>query len=275
MLNDAPTQPDANRKPGYALIWLTLAALIWRVSSGTANLYYGSNIAWMVVLAGLVCLLIGLVLVYDTVRLLARPGRLRVSRPVALLFFALPLAMSLLIAPRAFGVDTLRSTGGISVAGLDDRAGSDRYAQTSSDSPAYGPQPIAPASGTAAAGTPASAATSNNGTWTPDLLELDGAISRGETVGKQFRVLGFVYHRYGLTEGSLLLTRYITPHCAAEAHALGLLLTADNTGSFADDQWVWVTGSVETTMLDGKQVPVIKATSIEPANAPDDPYIIY
>lgn len=97
----------------------------------------------------------------------------------------------------------------------------------------------------------------------------------GDSGSRQFRVLGFVYHQYGIPANSFVLTRYVTPHCAAEAHALGILLTSSNADSFADDQWVWVVGTTDRAMLNGKEVPVIKAITIQPASEPADPYIIY
>jgi len=428
-LDRSHSQQKIGKELSYALVWLGLAALVWRASNN-ASLYYGSNVAWMVTLAGVLCLLIGATLVYNVGRAVFAgvSPYLNRSRVVALLVFALPLVMSVAIAPRAFGADTVRSTGGISIAGMDGKparnasqsrpptgvalailspttppatatpplatattlldtvtpfpgtattlpatdtvaATMDTPLATSTTAATSTPLPTttAPAGGSAAAATATTTSTSGPGSkgsatskagekvsptatglaianataskqpatassstppasstplpatatsqpptatrlpatatslpptataipptptqpvallpdtssaniWTPDLNELSYAIDNGDVGGRQFRVLGFVYRKYGLPGSSFILTRYVTPHCSAEAHALGVLLQNSKADSYADDQWLWVTGTVDRITIEGKEVPVIKATSIQPATEPDVPYIIY
>ncbi len=422
-MDSTQSQQKIGRELSYALVWLGLAALVWRASNN-ASLYYGSNVAWMVTLAGVLCLLIGATLLYSVARaIFAGLGpRLNRSRVLALLVFALPLVMSVAIAPRAFGADTVRSTGGISIAGMDGKparsasqsrpptrvalailspttppatatpppvtattlpatatlppdtatilpttdtlaAATDTPLAASTTTSTPLPSTTAPARRTTTAATVAPATATTTGTpgpgskgsatskasgtvsltatspalasattskqaatasstpspatpqpptatplpatatprpptataipptptqpvallpdtssaniWTPDLNELSYAIDNGDVGGRQFRVLGFVYRKYGLPGSSFILTRYVTPHCSAEAHALGVLLQNSKADSYADDQWLWVTGTVDRITIDGKEVPVIKATSIQPATEPDVPYIIY
>jgi putative membrane protein len=91
--------------------------------------------------------------------------------------------------------------------------------------------------------------------------------------GSSVNVIGFVYHDARLPEGQFMVSRFIITCCVADAFALGMPVEATTGNIPEDNTWVNVKGALDITMIDGKAVPLILASSIETVNAPEQPYL--
>jgi len=160
----------------------------------------------------------------------------------------LPLALGLLIAPRALGVGAL---GGESVTRL---------------LLAYAPGP-APAPGT----TPAAPEKPIEDTG--DLLNyLQRAGLAGS--GQRVRVTGLAIRDESLGTSEFVLLRYAITHCVADARPLALLVTgAAADRALRSDQWVEVEGALTATERDGSQIVTVAAARWRPVPEPSNPYL--
>jgi putative membrane protein len=97
--------------------------------------------------------------------------------------------------------------------------------------------------------------------------------SAGTYLGQNASVIGFVYHDPRLKAGQFLVTRFAIVCCTADAFAIGMVVDWSKSASLPDDQWIKVKGAVQSTQLDGETLPLIQASSIEPVQPPDQPYL--
>jgi uncharacterized membrane protein YcgQ (UPF0703/DUF1980 family) len=67
--------------------------------------------------------------------------------------------------------------------------------------------------------------------------------------------------------------RFLINCCAADALPLSIALDSDQTGAFANDQWVEVAGIFDLQQINGKPVPIISMPRIKPVEAPAVPYL--
>jgi putative membrane protein len=67
--------------------------------------------------------------------------------------------------------------------------------------------------------------------------------------------------------------RFLINCCAADALPLAIALDADQTDTFANDQWVQVDGIFDFQQINGKPVPLVSKPSIRPVEAPAVPYL--
>jgi putative membrane protein len=99
---------------------------------------------------------------------------------------------------------------------------------------------------------------------TPDLQTL---------VGQPVQVSGFVYRDIRLKENQFLVGRFAITCCVADAFAVGMTVNDAHAASFADNQWVRVTGRLGVEEQGGKSFPVIQAESVTPEPEPQQPYL--
>ncbi len=108
-----------------------------------------------------------------------------------------------------------------------------------------------------------------------NLLRLhDRMQGAGLAPGTIVQVVGFVYHQPGLPAGEWLLTRFITPHCVAEAQPMAILVRLTGR-SPPDNAWVRVTGAIGAGNDQGQSVAILDAGSMVAMGQPLDPYLIY
>jgi uncharacterized repeat protein (TIGR03943 family) len=95
--------------------------------------------------------------------------------------------------------------------------------------------------------------------------------------GQEVNLIGFVYHRPDLPAGTFLLTRFITPHCVAEAQPLAILVRAApaQAAALKDDTWLRVQGALTGAELNGSAVAELDHIQAERIAPPADPYLIY
>lgn len=107
-------------------------------------------------------------------------------------------------------------------------------------------------------------------------------------IGKQFNLIGFVYHPYGMPKNQFILTRFFIFCCIADAIPIGTPVEISNAEQFNSDTWVQLSGKIKTENLPilnqleptsswvpiGKNQPVIIANSIKAIPVPKQPYLV-
>jgi uncharacterized repeat protein (TIGR03943 family) len=112
--------------------------------------------------------------------------------------------------------------------------------------------------------------------FTVNLLQLHDQLQAGLiSNGSQVQVSGFIVHWQDLPADTWMLVRFITPHCVAEAHPLGLLIHQTGSMALRDDTWVTVTGIINGGSQQGHSVGIIQSPQVKRIDRPVDPYLIY
>ncbi|WP_046174175.1 TIGR03943 family putative permease subunit [Domibacillus indicus] len=91
--------------------------------------------------------------------------------------------------------------------------------------------------------------------------------------GRTVRMSGFVYKEDGFRPDQLALTRFLITHCVADAGSIGFLTEFDEAALVEQDMWLEIEGTIELTQYDGTEMPLLKVTSWEVIEEPDDPYV--
>jgi putative membrane protein len=92
-------------------------------------------------------------------------------------------------------------------------------------------------------------------------------------LGKSANVIGFVYHDPRLKAGQFMAGRFTITCCVADAFAIGMAVDWPDSANLADNSWVNVKGTVDVLTIDGQKVPVIHAKTVNPVQAPEQPYL--
>ncbi|MDQ3210811.1 MAG: hypothetical protein M3Q20_06450 [Actinomycetota bacterium] len=96
-----------------------------------------------------------------------------------------------------------------------------------------------------------------------------GANLLGRRAGDEASFVGFAERWDSTPSDELVLTRFVVTCCVADATPISIRVVNVPPGTVEDDSWIEVTGQVYPV---GQDVIVV-ADSIEPAQAPDLPYI--
>jgi uncharacterized repeat protein (TIGR03943 family) len=91
--------------------------------------------------------------------------------------------------------------------------------------------------------------------------------------GQAADVIGFVYPDPRLPAGSFLLARFTLACCVADAFAIGVAVEWPQAETLAPGTWVRARGPVAVGEIEGHTLPRILAASVEPIDAPDQPYL--
>lgn len=94
------------------------------------------------------------------------------------------------------------------------------------------------------------------------------AAAAGISDGMKIELTGFAAHYDDTPEAMFHLTRFFVSCCAADAVPYSVPVVSNM--ELEEDQWVRVTGTLETTPQYGY---VLEPTSIEKISEPDDPYL--
>jgi len=92
-------------------------------------------------------------------------------------------------------------------------------------------------------------------------------------LGQTAKVTGFVYHDPRLPVNQFIVSRFVITCCAADASAIGMIVTWDESGGLKDNRWVEVKGPVQSTQLGGQPIPLIQAVLVQPLEQPQEPYL--
>jgi putative membrane protein len=105
------------------------------------------------------------------------------------------------------------------------------------------------------------------------LRAFNQAQNPAELDGLPVKVSGFVYREPGMAANQFMVARFTLSCCVADALAIGLPVQVDNAAEFADGAWVEITGSLEAGQFTGELLPIIRPTTVEPIEAPANPYL--
>jgi uncharacterized repeat protein (TIGR03943 family) len=98
-------------------------------------------------------------------------------------------------------------------------------------------------------------------------------VQSDELQGEAVDVVGFVFHDERMNRDAFYAARYVVTCCAADAAAAGLPVLWEGGAGLPTDTWVRVQGTLDLVMLNGTRVPAIAATSVEPVDQPEFPYL--
>ncbi|GIN69716.1 permease [Bacillus sp. J14TS2] len=102
-----------------------------------------------------------------------------------------------------------------------------------------------------------------------DLLHTDPQLF----IGKEVELIGFVYKEPEFEEDQFVVARFAVSCCVADASVYGLIASITEAPSLDVDQWVKATGTLDTTKLDGWELPFLKITQLEKIEQPANPYV--
>jgi len=91
--------------------------------------------------------------------------------------------------------------------------------------------------------------------------------------GQPVNVEGFVIHSPELSDGYLMLARFVITCCAADVYPVGLPVKLEgDRADYPADAWFRVEGSMSTETLNGQRQLVIQAAQLIPIDEPENPY---
>jgi len=168
-----------------------------------------------------------------------------IEQALTYLLVILPLALGILVTPRALGAGAL---GGESAARLLLAYAPGSPASTEPPAPA---RPIED---------------------TADLLAYLGQAGTSG-VGQRVRATGLGVRAAGLAAGELALLRFAIAHCVADARPVVLLVAGPAARGAETDGWVAVEGTLAVTERDGARLVTIAAERVQPIPEPATPYL--
>jgi putative membrane protein len=92
-------------------------------------------------------------------------------------------------------------------------------------------------------------------------------------IGKSIQLSGFVYREDAMNKQQFGVSRFAINCCSADASPYGVMVNFDKADSFETDEWVTVTGKLNTTLYNDFeiiQIDVDKVVQIPPL---EDPYV--
>ncbi|MEA4973001.1 MAG: TIGR03943 family protein [Candidatus Metalachnospira sp.] len=93
--------------------------------------------------------------------------------------------------------------------------------------------------------------------------------------GNKCQYLAQVYSMEDLKENQFLAGRYFMVCCAADLVGYGIVCESDIRSDLEDEEWITVTGTIQTCEYNGNIVPILKDVTITKAEAPAVEYIYY
>ncbi|MFS0727153.1 TIGR03943 family putative permease subunit [Paenibacillus sp. 1P07SE] len=96
---------------------------------------------------------------------------------------------------------------------------------------------------------------------------------REHYIGKTVRISGFVYRESAMPPDQFVVSRFAMNCCSADSMPYGLMIRYANSGTFEDDSWLQVTGTLELTTYNGNEVMILQATASKPIPPSDTPYV--
>lgn len=91
--------------------------------------------------------------------------------------------------------------------------------------------------------------------------------------GKTMRMSGFVYRADNMADTQFAVGRIAMSCCSADAMPYGVLADFEDASSYADNTWVEVTGTLDTTTFNSYELVHLKITSITKIDAPKSAYV--
>ena len=92
-------------------------------------------------------------------------------------------------------------------------------------------------------------------------------------LGQTANVTGFVYHDPRLPSDQFIVSRFVITCCAADASAIGMIVTWNQNSSLKESAWIDVKGPIQSAELGGQPIPLIQAVMVQPVLQPPQPYL--
>jgi putative membrane protein len=92
-------------------------------------------------------------------------------------------------------------------------------------------------------------------------------------VGKKVELSGFIYREPGMNANQFVVARFALQCCSADAIPYGVLIEDSSGKAFADDSWVEITGTLQTTVYKNQKIIKIDATQLQKVEAPKSQYV--
>jgi putative membrane protein len=92
-------------------------------------------------------------------------------------------------------------------------------------------------------------------------------------LGQTAKVTGFVYHDPRLPANQFIVSRFVITCCAADASAIGMIVTWNESSALKESDWVEVKGPVQSSQLGGQPIPLIAASLVQSVQQPGQPYL--
>lgn len=101
----------------------------------------------------------------------------------------------------------------------------------------------------------------------------DAAPDPRSLLGQPADLTGFVYHDGRLSGGQFMIGRFAITCCVADAFAVGIVVDWKDAGQLLENQWVRVRGVIDFVEMEGKPVPLLRASQVETIPEPQQPYL--
>ncbi len=251
--------PSSRSTSVLRLLWLdVLATLAWGILllqfwlTGRINILLHPNYVWLVIVAGVTLVGLGLVKLIDVVRLmrsrqpLVQAAHVNILPPGwgSMLMLAVAL-FGLQFTPRAFASQVAL-----------DRGVTDTLTLTRSQPQAF---------------------RANVRTEDKSLVDwvrtLNVYPEPDAYTGQAARIEGFVIHTPNLPDTYLTLARFVITCCAADTYPVGLpIKLATSRSAYPQDQWLRIEGTMITETVGGTRQLVLQAKTLTQISEPENPY---
>lgn len=94
-----------------------------------------------------------------------------------------------------------------------------------------------------------------------------------DLAGQAADLEGFVYHDPRLAADHFIAARFSVTCCLADAAAIGVEVVWPSTSVLTDSAWVRVKGKMTVQEKGGRKQPLLLADTVEPVQAPEQPYL--
>ena len=94
-----------------------------------------------------------------------------------------------------------------------------------------------------------------------------------EYLGREISIQGSVYNKKGISNNQFVIMRYMITCCAADATAYGLVCEPESASKYSQGTWLSLRGILTMGKSNGKNEIIIKVSSLEKVEKPDDPYV--
>jgi putative membrane protein len=106
-----------------------------------------------------------------------------------------------------------------------------------------------------------------------DWLEILTSSNPAQFEGSEIQLIGFVYHNEEPETNHFMLGRYVVTCCVADAFAVGFNIEWPQSASIADNQWVEITGIIDSIDSNGQKPLHIRAYSVTEIDPLQQPYL--
>lgn len=111
----------------------------------------------------------------------------------------------------------------------------------------------------------------NDDFYIESLTSLD--LYQDQFVGKKVQISGYVYRLDTMSKNQFALGRFSMRCCVADSVPLAILVESDSPEQWKNDMYAVALGTIEKRQLDGKDVLVIVAKTVDTQDAPSSPYV--